>query len=117
MTKTPAIAKISKSGNDLSWEYWCNICMDSDIKRWSACSKRRVSWNGYDDQYWWDKVSKTDQATIRTTSCGIKLKIEHGGYVSEVVEIVPDACSCLVTDEEVEMEKELSQITLDPGDC
>ncbi len=85
-TKKPVgVAKFSQSGNDLTWVYWCNICMGNDLQKWSNCKNRRISWDGYDDQYWWDKVSKADQSTIRTTSCGQKLKLTHRGYVSEEV--------------------------------
>ncbi len=86
---TQKIAKFSQSGNDLYWEYWCDICMNTDFKKWIDCKNRRISWNGYNDQYWWDKVSKSEQSTIRTTSCGKKLKITHRGFVSEEV-IVED---------------------------
>jgi hypothetical protein len=65
--------------------------MDSDIKKWLGCEKRRIVWNGYDDRYWWDKVSKAEQTTTRTIPCGKKLKIEHRGYVSEyVVEVAEE---------------------------
>lgn len=83
------IAKFDQSGNDLRWDYWCNICMRENLVKWSGCKNRRISWGGYDDQYWWDKVSKTEQSTIRTTDCGKKLKITHRGYVSEEVFEVP----------------------------
>jgi hypothetical protein len=85
MKKPVGIAKFSKSDNDLFWEYWCDICMNDDIKKWSNCKNRRISWDGYDDRYWWDKVSKAEQATIRELPCGKKLQIGHRGYVSEEV--------------------------------
>jgi len=83
--KPIGVATYSQCGNDLSWVYWCNICMKDDLLKWSGCNKRRISWSGYNDQYWWDKVSKSEQTTIRTTPCGKKLQINHRGFVSEEV--------------------------------
>ena len=87
MTETPSvgIAKFERGGNDLSWTYWCNICMKGDLPKWVGCKKRRISWSGYDDAYWWDKVSKSEQSITRLTHCGKKVQITHRGYVSEEV--------------------------------
>ena len=88
--KPVGIAEFSQSNNDLSWVYWCDICNKDDIKKWLGCEKRRISWNGYDDAYWWDKVSKTEQSCTRTTVCGKKIQITRRGYVSEeIFEVKP----------------------------
>ena len=85
MKKPVGIAKFSKSNNDLFWEYWCDICMNGDFQKWLNCKNPHILWNGYDDQYWWDKISKSEQTTTRITPCGKKLRIGHRGCVSEEV--------------------------------
>ena len=79
------VAKFERGGNDLTWTYWCTICMNDDLHKWMSCQKRRINWSGYDDQYWWDNVSKSEQSLTRLTPCGKKLRIAHRGYVSEEV--------------------------------
>lgn len=90
MTENPVgVAKFEQTSNDLFWTYWCNLCMNDDPVKWTGCKNRRISWSGYDDRNWWDRISKSEQSTIRSTSCGKKLRIDHRGYVSEEVFEVP----------------------------
>lgn len=47
-----AKAEFSQSRNDLYWKFW-------------AGEDGMIRWTGYDDAYWWDKVSETDAARKR----------------------------------------------------
>jgi hypothetical protein len=56
------IATFERLSRDLYWTYWHE--------------GERVSWSGYDDAYWWDRVSTTEQSSIRTLKSGKKLRVD-----------------------------------------
>lgn len=71
---TTTEAKFSQLRNDM---YWTHFDLDDGYIRWI----------GYDDAYWWDNVSKTDNARIRTGKVsGRVYELEH---VSGTVFIAP----------------------------
>jgi hypothetical protein len=56
------MARFSKSRNDLSWD----TRIDGETLRWT----------GYNDDYWWDKVSKSGAARERVTKTGRRFVID-----------------------------------------
>lgn len=48
-------ADFSQSRNDMHWKVW-------------AGADKFIRWGGYDDAYWWDHVSKSENARRRVGS-------------------------------------------------
>ena len=46
-------ARFEQIRNDLFWRYWDNE------------ERKTIKWSGYNDSFWWDNVSKTDQFQVR----------------------------------------------------
>lgn len=69
-------AEYSRLGRDLFWKFYAFNDNNEFV---------RVKWTGYDDAFWWDKVSITDQAQIRTGSDGRRYKINF--ETNRVIEV------------------------------
>lgn len=75
------VAEFSSLGRDLFWKFYCFNDNNEFV---------RVRWQGYSDSYWWDVVSKTDQACIRKGSDGRYYKINFSTNEVEEVEDAED---------------------------
>jgi hypothetical protein len=62
---TTAHAKFQSLGRDLYWTH-CVWSPEFEILRWG----------GYDDAYWWNTVSKSDTATVRTAKDGKRYRLD-----------------------------------------
>jgi hypothetical protein len=71
MTILVGHAEFDQLGNDLFWTYYCE--------------GERVSWSGYNDAHWWNKISKSEQTTTRTLKSGKKLQIDF--RTTEIFEV------------------------------
>lgn len=65
MSETTEV-KHDRLSNDLSWSVYHR---DGD-------HFEKVSWTGYNDNYWWQNVAPTEQFLIRACKCGKKFKLD-----------------------------------------
>ncbi len=70
------VAEFSSLGRDLFWKFYGFNDNNEFV---------RVKWQGYSDSYWWDVVSKMDQARISKGSDGRYYKINFS--TNEVTEV------------------------------
>lgn len=95
---------------DLFWSVWiscgCGLSLPHDCPKCATCTTKpehqitQVSWNGYNDANWWEKVAPTEQARIRTMPCGRKFEINF--ETREVFELIEPDFSNVSTKELVE---------------
>lgn len=58
-------AEFSRQGSDLYWTIW-------------TAEDRTMTWGGYDDEFWWERVSKSD-----------RFRLQVGGATKRIYQLDP----------------------------
>lgn len=72
-------AEFNQLRNDLYWTWYHSTYQGSEHHF------NKLSWVGYDDDYWWNSIATQAGKNIRVCSCGKQFKLDYQtNYVSEV---------------------------------
>jgi hypothetical protein len=66
-------ARFQQLSNDL---YWSLYLFEPD---------EHLKWIGYDDYYWWDKVSKSEQFRVKTSKSGTRYQLDPETHIVTVL--------------------------------